>query len=364
MRSSSRAGLRHGLVAVALATSAVVLLGACSSGETDSGGGETVPVDVGLDEPLQLPTGPLNVGVFMNDTTNAWQEAMVQAATASAEEYGWTVEIVSGGYDVQKQMNQVQTAAAQGKYDAILAVPIDGALECNAFSKILPEAGVLVTVGAQQLCGKSMASGDELWQSGTLNFVGGTGTTADYVRAWLAEAVERNPGPQRVAYVVGPQLLTAQQVIEEVAMNEFQPENPDFDIQDFIYTDYTTPDSYQATLDYLSAHPDTTVILSTYSPDMTRGVIQAVEAAGMTGRVKVVDSGGAQYSLDEITAGNVEFTSPLFPAVMAEKMMASIKDAQDGTTSPRFVSDIPEELGTGDVYIVDSTNVDSFTPQF
>jgi ribose transport system substrate-binding protein len=363
------AGSYRRRLGAAAAVAAVVTASACGSGDTGadttgSGGADTVAVDVGTDRPVQLSTGPLTIGVFMNDTTNAWQESVVRGATTIAKKYGWNIETVSGGYDVQKQMNQIQTAVASGKYDAIVAIPIDGTLECKAFSETLAAANVLVSIGAQQLCGKNLAGGEELWQEGTLNFVGGTGTTAPYVRAWLEEAAKRNPGEQDVAYVVGPQVLTAQQVIETIVKDEFQPEHPDFAINDFIYTDYTTPDSYQKTLDYLNANPDTDIILSNYSPDMTRGVIQAIEAAGRTGEVTVVDSGGAEFSIEQIAAGNIQFTSPLFPEKMAEFMVESIKAAQDGAEPERYISDIPEELSTSAIYIVDENNHEGFEPQY
>jgi ribose transport system substrate-binding protein len=350
-------------------------LTACSSGSSSeaasggangepSGGGGTVAVNVGTATPIHLKKGPLHIGIFMNDTTNQWEQDVANSAKAQAEKYGWTADIITPAFDVQTQLNQVQTAAATHKYDAIAAVPVDGQLECNAFTKTLPQANVLVSVGAVQLCGKALAAGTALWQPGTLDWVGGTGVTAPYVRSWLNAAARLNPGPQKAVFVVGPSVLTVTNV-EQAVVKQWQPQHPQFQITNFLNTDFTTPSGYQQTLTYLRAHPDTTVILSSYSPDLTRGVEQALKQLGLAGKIKVADSGASNYAYQELEAGDLQFTSPLFPVETGEYMVRAIKEAQDGQAPPRYVSDIPPNLGTPDnIPIITKSNMNIFKPEY
>jgi ribose transport system substrate-binding protein len=335
-----------------------------SAGGSASGSSGTVAVDVGTGTPIHLKTGKLHIAIFMNDTQNQWEQDVANTAKAQAESYGWTADIVTPGFDVQKQLNQVQTAATNHTYDAIAAVPVDGQLECNAFSKTLPAANVLVSVGAVPLCGKNFESGANLWQPGTLNWVGGTGVTKDFVTSWLNAAAKLNPGPQKALYVVGPEVLTVTNLQKQV-VKTWQASHPDFKIADFLYTDFTTPDSYQKTLDYLHSHPDITYILSSYSPDLTRGVVQALKAVGKAGTIKVADSGGSQYSYTQLKDGTIQYTTPLFPKETGQYMVQAIKAAQTGNAPVRYISDIPASLGTpSNIPIITSSNMSIFTPEY
>lgn len=362
--------IHGGALVVALATGALT---ACSSSGSGSSPGAaagsansagTVAVNVGTSTPIHLKKGPLHIGIFMNDTTNQWEQDVANSAKATAEKYGWTADIITPAFDVQTQLNQIQTAATDHKYDAIAAVPVDGQLECKAFSQTLPQANVLVSIGAVQLCGKAMAAGNSLWQPGTLNWVGGTGVTAPYVRSWLDAAAKLNPGPQKAVFVVGPQVLTVTRV-EQTVVQQWQAVHPDFQIANFLYTDFTTPSGYQQTLTYMRAHPDTTVVLSSYSPDLTRGVVQALKALGLAGKVKVADSGASNYAYQQLTDGNLQFTSPLFPIETGAYMVEAIREAQEGKTVPRYVSDIPPSLGTPDnIPIITKANTNIFKPEY
>jgi ABC-type sugar transport system substrate-binding protein len=355
-----------------LGLSALVAVGAltaCGSSKssatsTTKASSDTVAVDVGTGKPVQLKKGALHIAVLMNDTQNQWEQDVANSAKEEGQKFGWTVDIITPGFDVQKQLNQVQTAATNHTYDAIAAVPVDGKLECNAFSKTLPNANVLVSIGAVPLCDKAMNSGDALWQSGTLNWVGGTGVTAQFVTSWLNASAKLNPGAQKAVYVVGPEVLTVTNLQKKIAA-EWQSSHPDFKIADFLYTDFTTPDSYKKTLDYLNSHPDTTYVLSSYSPDLTRGVVQALKANGKAGQIKVADSGGSNFSYDALKAGTIQFTTPLFPKETGIYMVDSIKNAQDGKSPQRFVPDIPATLGTPDnIPIITKDNMNIFTPEY
>lgn len=360
-------GNRKGGLAVAAAASMALALAACSASSgsgsknnSDAGAART-SVDVG-NGTISVPKTGLRVGIFFNAQSNAWQVKVATTIKQQAEALGWTAEILDPGFDVSKQLNQLQSAATQHKYDAAIVVPIDDG-ECKAITETLPKAGILVTVLEAPVCNRAMASGDALWVPGTLNYVGGD-TSADYYRAWFAAAAAASPGKQNVGVVIGPE-LSPFTLVQKAVAKEFQKANTDFQLKDYIYTDYTTPSGYSTTLTYLRSHPDTTVLLSVYTPDLTRGVVNAVKAAGMTGKVKIVDIGASQYTAEQIKAGTVQATLGFFPEESATNTVKALQDAIAGTAPARFVSVIPAKYGSIEKpVVITKDNVDSFTPEF
>jgi ABC-type sugar transport system substrate-binding protein len=359
--------MRSSRLAASAAVTALAF-GAAGCGASDNATGSggdpgTVQVDVGTGTPVRLTTGKLRIGLFMNGITNEGEKNYVESAKETAEANGAELKVFDAQYDSAQQRQQLQQAATNKDFDAVISFTVDGVQACDVLTKTLPQANVLVVVTAGQICGRTDRAGDENWAPGTLNFVGGDSTVA-YQQAWVETAARLNPGPQKVAVVVGPELapFTA---TEKKVVEDFEKAHPEFDVRDFIYTDYTTPSGYSATLSYLQAHPDTTLFMSVYSPDLTRGVIQALHAVGKAGKIPIADMGGSQYSVEQIKAGTIQFTLPYALRTEAKKAVESILAAQSGKTPERFVSEFPEGMGTPtEPLVVTPENVDEFTPEY
>ena len=367
------------VLAFGLAAGGSLAIAACGTGSTVTGSATTagpaskavsgsatgtVPVDVGGGTIVHLKKGALKIAILMNDTSNQWEQDVAKAAQQTAAKYGWSSSVFDPKFDTQTQLNQIQNIATNHTFDAVVAVPVNGALECNALSKTLAQANVLTSIGATPLCNTSSASGNGLWVPGTLNWVGGTGVTTPFITSYLNAGAQANPGPQNVAFVAGPENISVTQLQQSI-VKTWQPQHPDFKIQNFVFTDFTTPTAYQDTLAYLRAHPNTSVIMSSYSPDLTRGVVEAVAALGLTGKIKIDDSGGSTYSYQELLAGAIQWTTPLFPIETGEYMVSSIKAAQDGQAPQRYISDIPPQLGSAsNIPILTKANMSKFKPEF
>ena len=151
-------------------------------------------------------------------------------------------------------------------------------------------------------------------------------------------------------------------VIMHKLAEEFKTTHPDFKVTDFITTDYSTPTTFAATQNYLQANPDTTVLMSVYSPDVSRGVVQALTAQNLAGKVKLTDMGGSQYTIDQMKADGIQLTMPYYPVNSGKGMIQSIKDAQDGKTVMHVNDEIPGGIANAPVITAD--NLASFTPQF
>jgi ribose transport system substrate-binding protein len=336
---------------------------ATSSPNSGTDGKDKASVDVGTDAKVKVTTGPLNVALLMNGLTNAWQAEVVRSAKAEAKSKGAKLTVFDAAYDIGQQLNQIRTIAAGRRFDAVIATPVDGSQECDALAKTLPAANVLVSVFAQPICGRESKSGKQLWAPGTLNFVGGDSGFAHATQE-IAAAAKLNPGPQKVVFVVGPQLAPSPRV-EVAAAKEFSADHPEFDIVDYVYTDWTTAGGYSAMLAYLKAHPDINVIVSDYGPDLTRGVLNALKAAGMTGSVSVIDAGASKGMVDLIPSGQIQASIPIFPTEHGKLTIDSLIQAQSGKAPARFVSNIPAKWGTVDNRVViTKKNMGDFQPQF
>jgi ABC-type sugar transport system substrate-binding protein len=361
---ASQRGLRTVVAAGGLALALVV--SACGSGGPAGGGsgggtgGETVNVDVGAGAPVKLKTGKLRVALFMNSQTNEWQINLAQAAKKQAESYGWAFTLFQANFSQQLMLNQLQNAATNKSFDAIAVVPIDGQSSCTMLTKTMPENNVVVTVGGTTVCGRDLNSGDEMWSPGTLSY-NCVAPSHDYASLWLEKTAALFPGKQTAALVVGPEDNGNTILMHQLA-KDFQAKHPDFQIRDFINTDFTTPKTQSAVTTYLQAHDDVTVLLSVYSPDISRGVVNAAKAAGRSGTVKIADMGGGQYSVQQINAGAVQLTMPYYPVTQGANMMKAIKDAQDGKPPVRIVDEIPGGLANAPVITKD--NVSTYQPQY
>jgi ABC-type sugar transport system substrate-binding protein len=349
---------------------AALLLAACgssASGGTNSASsgsakGTAVKVDVGDGTPITLPAGPLKIGLLYSGAGTSWNETLSEAAVAEGKKYGYNVTVINPAWDVNQQLDQALTAATTKQYNVIGVEPIVAQQLCNVMTKTLPAAGVL-TIALGTPCNTNMnPAGDGLWVPGLMTTIAGD-TTITYARAFLQTAAEKNPGAQQVAIVTGPQLDPLSEALKEV-VTEMAATNPDFKVK-FIYTDWTTPTALTDTQDFLSANPDTTLILSAYSPDVTRGVIGALTALGKVGKIKVADEGATTYTVAQIKAGAIQFSMPYFPENYGTLFIQAIHDAQMGKTVPRFISVIPSKYGTvTDPVVITAGNVDSYTPGY
>jgi ribose transport system substrate-binding protein len=337
--TKSRAILAAGSTAVLLALAGCA--GNTSGNPGNQGPAGTVAVDVGNDMTVNLKTGQgLKVAVFIPGVANEFGLEQERAAKETAKELGMDMTLFDAGYDPNKQLNQMQTAMTSGNFDAAVVMALDGVMSCKLLTHDFAKANILTSLSGAPLCddganhtGKSV---DEVWAPGTLNFVG-SNTTRDYVDGWLAAAAKANPGKQKVVAVLGPAVNT-QTRVTEAALAKLAADNTGYSVAT-IYTDWTTTDAYNKTQTYLQGHPDTTLILSASSPDLTRGVIQAEKGAGLSGKIHIVDVGFGKFQIQQLDAGNVQLSTMLFPYNQMKANLESIAAAQRGDAGSRFVDD-------------------------
>lgn len=335
----------RGMLAAGSAAAVLLALTGCAGNASGSpaseGSADTVAIDVGNGMTVNLTTkDDLKVAVFVPGVANAYGQAQELAANETAKRLGMDMTLFDAGYDPSRQLSQMQTALESGDYDAAVVQALDGTVICKITTEDFPKANMLVSVNATPLCEYGTAqtgeSLDEVWAPGTMNLVGSNNTLA-YIDGWFAAAAEANPGKQNVVVVLGHAVAAHTRVVE-VALAKFAKDNPDYTV-DQIYTDFSTTGAFNETQTYLQGHPDTDLILSVYTPDISQGVIQAVEDAGLLGKVQIADQGFGEYSIQQIEAGNIQFSTLMFPYNAMKLALESIVAAQDGDAGARFVDD-------------------------
>jgi ribose transport system substrate-binding protein len=369
MRRKSRA-LTGGLVLAVLALLLTACSGLTSSGASTAGGGSaqsaagTVSVKVGTGTPIKLPKGKLRVAILMGYLTDAWTQNFSASAKPALLAAGDIPTIYDAGASITTQIQQVQTIATNHSADVVIFHPLDGTAECDSATKVLPAANILVVDVTGILCGRVANSGDAMWSPGTLTFDGGDSTVA-YLGAFARNTQKFNPGPQNVLDIMGPQ-LTPYAKANVAAVEAVQQQNPEFHLAGILYTDYTTPDGYAKTIQYLKAHRNITTIMSAYSPDLTRGIINALQASGYKpGQIKITDLGGCQYAFQMLQQGWIEFTQPYTPKTTGAQAAKAIQDAQAGVQVPRITSEVPTNEGTyTEPVTITKQNMSQFTPQY
>jgi ribose transport system substrate-binding protein len=310
-------------------------------------------IDLGEGKSVMGGCAPLKIAFLIAATNNTHLQAQIKGAKEAAAEIGATLDVFDPNWSPTTQFNQAQNIISGGKYNAILAEMNDGNQACSIMTETARKAGVLVAVTNQPLCNRGTKEGDELWASGTLNFVGGSqGRTA--FRDWIMQIAKDNPGPQKVAVVTGPD-LNSNTINTDLALEDVQKQYPDFHVAAVVRTDYSVVQGNQKTLPLFQANPDMTIFISNYS-DMTRGAVQAARQVGSLGKMKVYDSGGNTWAFKAVADGFITSTRTIEPYTETYLAVKQLGDAWAGKPVARFTP-------TKSINI-DSETVKSNQPQY
>jgi ribose transport system substrate-binding protein len=145
---------------------------------------------------------------------------------------------------------------------------------------------------------------------------------ADYAEALAAWMIVDSNAEANVVAVTLPAfpILGAQVDAAEAALSE-SCELCEFGVLDQTITDLTSGGTPNAIVSYLQANPDVNYVYLTYN-GLGTGVVQAIEAAGLSDRVKVVGTQAKQPQLQEIIDG----TSAMWSALPQEYSMWTLAD--------------------------------------
>ena len=313
----------------------------------DTGGGKKVTFK--KDEPLKI-------AFFGYGSGFTYSPPEFSGAKDAAKQLGLDVTVFDPAGDPQKQVSQIQAAAASGKYNTVVVYPLETDLECALLTQQLPAKNILVAAIGQPACT------NETHTPGLLTVVDETGSP-DVYAAWAEKIVAENPGKQEVLLLTGPATdwLSQQAAIE---MKKAAEGHPDFHIQEVIRTDYTPAGALQKGQDALQQYPDTTIVADAF-PEGTQGMVTAVKTAGKQGKIKIYDFGTEKFGISQILAGNVAMSVPFYPYTKVKTVYQALAIARSGDKVPDYITysgHAPEPLrGAGDkVLFVTKDNAAKF----
>ncbi len=337
-------------MSIAAAATVLAVLPACSvDAVADQSGAEreqTVPtVDSASD---------LKIAYFSAGASNAYLQASIDEAKKTADELGAELDVFDGQFDAQTQFDQMQNAITSGRYNAFAVEPNDGNLVCNMLTQQAPEKNIIVSVFNLPICGRATNSGEETWEPGTVNYVGGQ--TLDVYEAWVEKVKADHPDGAKIALISGPD-LNANTLCFFDAAKAFEGDGR-YEVVSKQTTDYTTPKGFQAAQTILQANPDLDVVMSNFS-GMTRGVVQAT--AGRD--VAVYDFGGDQWALDNVESGAITSSVMMLPRLETRLAIEGLADTVEKRETPRFV-DLSASDSLPGTPFAERSNVADFTAEY
>jgi len=326
--------MKHMLVVMVLIGVLGLLLAACAAPPT-AAPAAVVPtaaptVAPPTTAPTTAPTEPpkkVRIALFVPVSGNTYEEARQKGAKDAAAKLNAEVTAFAGDYDSLKQINQIQDAIASKNFDALLIHPIDS----NAVVPIVQDAlkAGLVVVGADSPIGPNPDSLDP-YPPGVVAFIGRTGKATG---EWLGQAVIKaceGKDPCQVAYLIGMQNLTIDQVRYKNLEDTVKP-YPNIKMVSFQEALYRKDKGYQVMQNVFQANPKINVV-ATSGDQMILGALQAAQEAGLKD-IAFIGNGASKEGCDALKAGQIYATIADIPYTQGQLLVETAVKAVRGDKS-------------------------------
>jgi ribose transport system substrate-binding protein len=310
--------------------------------------------------PNQKASKEYKIGYFSLTPLNTYVQAMNYSAETTGNALGVKVETMLADWDAQQQLNQIQTAIQQKKFDGIVVAAVDGDAECRMLSKTVPEAKIPIVIANFPICG------DRDHTEGTVGV--SASQSLPYYEQYTDWAFGEfaKEGGGKVAILSGPaQGALSKQMKVAVAAAQKKYAADGVKVVRNINADYTAEAGLRQAQTILQADPDIKMIVSTYDQN-TLGAQKALAAAGKKpGDVQLYNLGGDHSTFPLMKQGWIQgmmYLEPLEEVGQAVEMLVAHLDGVEGL--PTF-NNLGEDKTTpaGTVQIT-KENFDKFAPEF
>ena len=247
---------------------------------------------------------------------NEWNKLYEGVIKEKCEEWGWTYDIFDSKQDANTQIDQVRSIIAQG-YDAMTIQACDMAALAPVVSEAAA-AGVIV-VDHYGFTNDQVAT-DSIYQVLFGQKEAGILQAQEYIKA----AGETG----KVAIIAG--LTGADNAMQRTAgFEEVLKQYPGIEIVATEYCDWDTQKAQTAAENILTAHPDLAAFL-VQDDGMSKGVWNAIEAAGKQDTCKIASQGFYEWSKEYIKSDKFMFTITYPAGFFSRDAMDVIKAVVDG----------------------------------
>ena len=254
---------------------------------------------------------------------NEWNKNYEKIIAEKCEAWGWTYQIFDAKQNADTQIDQVRSIISQG-FDALTIQAVDNAALAPVVGEAA-DAGIIVV--------DHYGFADELGISDKIYKVlfgqkeSGVLEAKEYIKACGEEG--------KVAIISG--LTGADNAMQRVAgMEEVLNQYAGIEIVAVEYCDWDTAKAQAAAENILTAHPDLKGFLVA-DDGMSKGVWNAIEAAGLQDTCKIASQGFYDYSIEYLKADKFLFTITYPAGFFARDAMDVIKSVVDGETPERVM---------------------------
>lgn len=290
-------------------------------------------------------------------TENTFCQVRYQGAQDAAAEMNAKLTLFNAAFDVNTQQSQVQDAVLRG-FDAYVYAPVADAPGC-ANLEVLLETGAPVATINSPMCGNPGYTED------TAGFVAMQTELFFYQHAMNAFATCKEECEAiAVGGFVGSDLYTRWQN----AIDRAAKDNPKVTVVTEQPGSFDPAAALGVVQDALQANPNAELVLSSWD-DMTRGVEEAIRAAGKTpGKdVRIYSVGGTEYGTERVDTGAWNSTSVLLP--YEESYYGVIQAARALTTDEKtvgftYLAESPRITDGPKTIFITSENASGFNPEY
>lgn len=347
----------------ALAPAAILVLSACSSAATTAPSSAAAPSEAASAAPsAAAPSATataeaktLQLAYISFAVANSYDAPMLAAAQAAAAAGNAQLTVMDGNLDPATQTKQLQDAIASGKYDGIVVQPVYGAALVtgvqDAISKGIAVGNIDQVLGADFTTAAPQVPG----LSANVIFVASNlgKKIADLA---IKACADTGATPCKIGYIFSVKAAGLDQELRKAFDAEIAS-NPNIKVVAEGESFYTSALGLKASQDMLTAHPDINVIMG--ADQAITGALQAVTAAGVKDKVRLVGYGGGAVALQGIASGDRFGTVMQMPATEGRVGVANLIQAIRSGTATDGV-DVLADLPDGGVVTKD--NVSTFLP--
>jgi len=301
---------------IALLLVLVIGIGMVACGAAPQGGNETQGQPQETQGDTQgAPAEGLKVAISVAEY-NEWNKLYEGVIKEKCEAWGWTYEIFDAKQDANTQIDQVRSIISQG-FDAMTIQAADMAALAPVVGEAA-QAGIIV-VDHYGFTNEQVPT-DSIYQVLFGQKEAGILQAEEYIKLAGEEG--------KVAIIAG--LTGADNAMQRTAgFEEVLKKYEGIEIVDTQYCDWDTQKAQTAAENILTAHPDLKAFL-VQDDGMSKGVWNAIEAAGKQDTCKIASQGFYEWSKEYIKSDKFMFTITYPAGFFSRDAMDVIKAVVDG----------------------------------
>ena len=300
------------------------------------------------------PSKAYRIGYLSECGQNPYCSARRAGLEAAAQKYGFTYKRFAANFNPATQIKQVQNAITEG-FDGYLFAPTAAAPACSMWKRHLEPLDEPTVSLDLPMCE------DADYSEGLAATV--TMQRQAYYNAHVDHALASCTEPCKVAAVggfVGSDLFG----FWEKAIQQGAEKFPNAEIVVDQPANFDPRVALEKIQNALLAHPDITVILSSWD-DMSRGVEQAIEAAGKTPGtdIRIYSIGATKDGIAKVKAGTYNETTVLLPWEESYYAAVALIAALEGEPINGYINeaDLPAVADGPGTIIITKENADTMS---